>query len=153
MGGILIASMAGFAAPELADLCAYGRRVMRIECILVRLLICRDEQSLAACVDSPRMGPTALAQRPVAHSPFQPQPVLPEAQYEQALEVLRNARNALERTPSLTARLYGGKITGTEWPGGPAASHNAHVAEGELLAQLPRHRQVFPAPLSHADPG
>ena len=37
--------------------------------------------------------------------PFQPEPYLPDAQYEQALEVLRNARNALERTPSMTAHL------------------------------------------------
>jgi hypothetical protein len=29
---------------------------------------------------------------------FQPEPVLPDAQYEQALAVLRNARTALERT-------------------------------------------------------
>jgi hypothetical protein len=51
-----------------------------------------------------------VAQRPVAHGPFQPEPVLPDAQYEQALEVLRNARNALERTPSMTAHLDEEKI-------------------------------------------
>jgi hypothetical protein len=51
-----------------------------------------------------------VAQRPVAHGPFQPEPVLPDAQYEQALEVLRNARNALERTPSMTANLDEEKI-------------------------------------------
>ena len=37
-------------------------------------------------------------------------PVLPETQYEQALGVLRNARNALERTPSMTANLDEEKI-------------------------------------------
>jgi hypothetical protein len=35
---------------------------------------------------------------------------LPEAQYEQALAVLRNARNALERTPSMTSHLDEEKI-------------------------------------------
>jgi hypothetical protein len=44
--------------------------------------------------------------RPAAVAgPFQPEPVLPQAQYEQALAVLRNARNALERSPSITARM------------------------------------------------
>jgi hypothetical protein len=48
--------------------------------------------------------------RPTASGPFEPEPVLPEAQYEQALAVLRNARNALERTPSMTANLDEEKI-------------------------------------------
>jgi hypothetical protein len=48
--------------------------------------------------------------RPTATGPFQPEPVLPEAQYEQALVVLRNARNALERTPSMTSHLDEEKI-------------------------------------------
>ena len=52
----------------------------------------------------------AVARRPVAHGPFQPEPVLPDAQYEQALEVLRNTRNALERNPSMTASLDEEKI-------------------------------------------
>lgn len=43
--------------------------------------------------------------RPVATGPFQPEPVLPDAQYEQVLAVLHNARNALERSPSITARM------------------------------------------------
>lgn len=44
--------------------------------------------------------------RPAAAAgPFQPEPVLPRAQYEQALAVLRNARNALERSPSITTRM------------------------------------------------
>ena len=48
--------------------------------------------------------------RPTASGPFQPEPVLPEAQYEQALAVLRNTRNALERSPSMTAHLDEEKI-------------------------------------------
>lgn len=48
--------------------------------------------------------------RPSAGGPFQPEPVLVQAQYEQALVVLRNARNALERSPSMTASLDEEKI-------------------------------------------
>ena len=48
--------------------------------------------------------------RPAASGPFQPEPVLPEVQYEAALDVLRNARNALERSPSMTAHLDEEKI-------------------------------------------
>jgi hypothetical protein len=48
--------------------------------------------------------------RPTATGPFRAEPVLPEAQYDQALAVLRNARNALERTPSMTANLDEEKI-------------------------------------------
>jgi hypothetical protein len=51
-----------------------------------------------------------VAQRPAASGPFQPEPVLADAQYEQALEVLRNARNALERNPSMTTKLNEEKI-------------------------------------------
>jgi hypothetical protein len=47
---------------------------------------------------------------PAASSPFRPEPVLAEAQYEQALAVLRNARSALERSPSMTASLDEKKI-------------------------------------------
>lgn len=53
-------------------------------------------------IDTPR--------RPAASGPFQPEPVLSQAQYEQALTVLRNARNALERSPSMTASLDEEKI-------------------------------------------
>lgn len=48
--------------------------------------------------------------RPTTSGPFEPEPALPEPQYEQALGVLRNARNALERTPSMTANLDEEKI-------------------------------------------
>jgi hypothetical protein len=48
--------------------------------------------------------------RPSASGQFHPEPVLPDVQYAQALGVLRNARNALERTPSMTANLDEEKI-------------------------------------------
>lgn len=48
--------------------------------------------------------------RPAASAPSQPEWALPEAQYEQALAVLRNARNALERGPAMTAYLDEEKI-------------------------------------------
>ncbi|MFI6522602.1 hypothetical protein ACIBF1_44115 [Spirillospora sp. NPDC050679] len=38
-----------------------------------------------------------------AQQPFAPEPVLADADYEAALEVLRNQRSALERTPALAA--------------------------------------------------
>ncbi|MFJ2404914.1 hypothetical protein ACIOUE_26810 [Streptomyces xanthochromogenes] len=38
-------------------------------------------------------------------SPFRPEPALADAQYEAALAVLRNQRNALERSPSTMAKL------------------------------------------------
>ncbi len=38
-------------------------------------------------------------------SPFRPEPVLADSDYEAALAVLRNSRNALERTPSLAEGL------------------------------------------------
>ena len=43
--------------------------------------------------------------RPAPSRPSQPEWVLPEAQYEQAVAVLRNARNTLERHPSMTTHL------------------------------------------------
>lgn len=46
-----------------------------------------------------------ISRRPAASGHYQPEPVLPQVQYEQALAVLRNARNALERSPSITARM------------------------------------------------
>lgn len=52
----------------------------------------------------------AAVKRPEASGPFRPEPFLPERQYEEALAVLRNARNALERSPSMTASLSEEKI-------------------------------------------
>jgi hypothetical protein len=46
--------------------------------------------------------------RPPASAPrkaFTPEPVLDKADYEAALKVLQNTRNAFERSPSMTARL------------------------------------------------
>jgi hypothetical protein len=50
-----------------------------------------------------------VVQHPVSErrssKPFEPEPTLREADYEAALAVLRNARNAFERSPSLTEKL------------------------------------------------
>jgi hypothetical protein len=48
---------------------------------------------------------TIIPQRPSADFPFTPEPVLAEADYESALAVLRNTRNALERSPKTAAKL------------------------------------------------
>jgi hypothetical protein len=48
--------------------------------------------------------------RPAASVPSQPGWVLPEAQYEQAVALLRNARNTLERHPSMTTHLVEERI-------------------------------------------
>jgi hypothetical protein len=48
--------------------------------------------------------------RPAASAPSQPGWVMTEAQYEQALAVLRNARNTLERHPSMTTHLLEERI-------------------------------------------
>jgi hypothetical protein len=48
-----------------------------------------------------------IVPRPTAAAtePFRPEPVLHEGQYEAALEVLRNQRNALERAPGTSAKM------------------------------------------------
>lgn len=48
--------------------------------------------------------------RPAASTPSRPEWVLPETQYEEALAVLRNARNTLERHPSMTTHLLEERI-------------------------------------------
>jgi len=53
---------------------------------------------------------TPARPRPDVAGPYEPQPVLGQAQYEDALAVLRNARNALERSPSITATFGEEKI-------------------------------------------
>jgi hypothetical protein len=40
-----------------------------------------------------------------ARAPFKPEPAMQEQDYQAALRVLRNQRNALERTPSVAAKL------------------------------------------------
>ncbi len=42
---------------------------------------------------------------PGARMPFKPEPIMQEADYQAALQVLRAQRNALERTPSVAAKL------------------------------------------------
>ncbi|HEX7428448.1 MAG TPA: hypothetical protein VF328_16320, partial [Mycobacterium sp.] len=43
--------------------------------------------------------------RPGGQTPFKPEPVMQDADYRDALNVLRSQRNALERSPSLAAEL------------------------------------------------
>jgi hypothetical protein len=65
-----------------------------------------DAAAFAAPVTRRKIQPP----RPATARPFTPEPVLAQAQYEEALAVLRNARNALERSPSMTATLSEEKI-------------------------------------------
>lgn len=46
-----------------------------------------------------------IPHRPARSNPYVPEPALAEADYEAALTVLRNARNALERSPTMSAKL------------------------------------------------
>ncbi|WP_432197672.1 hypothetical protein [Streptomyces sp. bgisy027] len=55
-----------------------------------------------------RIGPKP-SEAPTGTS-FEPEPVLADADYEEALRVLKNARNQLERSPSLAEELDEGKI-------------------------------------------
>jgi hypothetical protein len=65
-----------------------------------------DAASYAVPMRRHRIAPAASPRpRPTLRGPFQPEPMLAEADYEAALGVLRNSRNALERSPSMTARL------------------------------------------------
>jgi hypothetical protein len=43
--------------------------------------------------------------RPSTATPFKPEPAMADSDYQAALAVLRNSRNALERSPSLTQKL------------------------------------------------
>jgi len=65
-----------------------------------------DASNYAVPMHRHRIAPAAPPKpRPTVSGPFQPEPMLAEADYEAALGVLRNSRNALERSPSMTARL------------------------------------------------
>ena len=65
-----------------------------------------DAASYAVPMLRRRIAPAASPRpRPTLRGPFQPEPMLAEADYEAALGVLRNSRNALERSPSMTERL------------------------------------------------
>lgn len=46
-----------------------------------------------------------LPQRPSSTQPFRPEPTFEDTQYEEALRVLTNARNGLERNPTTTAKM------------------------------------------------
>lgn len=64
-----------------------------------------DAATYAVPINRRRIGPTLGPARPAAGTqPFAPEPVLAEASYEAVLEVLRNGRNALERSPSIAAK-------------------------------------------------
>jgi hypothetical protein len=63
-----------------------------------------DASNYSVPVRRRRITPS-LPPRPKASGPFRPEPVLADADYEAALAVLRNSRNALERSPSMTAKL------------------------------------------------
>lgn len=52
-----------------------------------------------------RIAPQRQRAVPTSVEPFQPEPVLADSDYEAALQVLLNARNALERSPSMTTTL------------------------------------------------
>ncbi|SRR6266540_1121047 len=65
-----------------------------------------DAANYAVPMHRRRIAPAAPPRpRPTVSGLFQPEPMLAEADYEAALGVLRNSRNALERSPSMTARL------------------------------------------------
>jgi hypothetical protein len=65
-----------------------------------------DAANYAIPIHRRRIAPaTPPKPRPAVSGPFQPELMLAEADYEAALGVLRNSRNALERSPSMTARL------------------------------------------------
>jgi pimeloyl-ACP methyl ester carboxylesterase len=63
-----------------------------------------DASSYSVPVRRRRLVPSSPP-RPQASGPFKPEPLLSDADYEAALGVLRNSRNALERSPSMTANL------------------------------------------------
>lgn len=66
----------------------------------------RREEASTYAVPVERKAVTATRSKATASTAFAPEPVLSDAHYEEALAILRNARNALERTPSMTASLH-----------------------------------------------
>lgn len=63
-----------------------------------------DADSYSIPLTRKRLTPQSAAATASA-SPYAPEPALIDADYEAALAVLRNARNALERSPSMSAKL------------------------------------------------
>ncbi|WP_078330173.1 hypothetical protein [Mycobacteroides salmoniphilum] len=66
-----------------------------------------------------------------ARAPFKPEPTLPEQDYKDALRVLRNTRNQLERNPSVAAKLKEEEIRDILLMG--LNSHFQGTAGGELF--------------------
>jgi hypothetical protein len=64
-----------------------------------------DAATYAVPVNQRRFTPTRTPSRTAPRNPFVPEPALDEADYEAALAVLRNARNALERNPTMSSKL------------------------------------------------
>jgi hypothetical protein len=63
-----------------------------------------DADSYAVPIRRRNLRPVRPAGTPAA-APFRPEPAMADGDYQAALAVLRNSRNALERTPSLAAKL------------------------------------------------
>jgi hypothetical protein len=64
-----------------------------------------DADTYTVPIKRRNLRPVRHARTPEAAAPFKPEPAMADRDYEAALAVLRNSRNALERTPSLVAKL------------------------------------------------
>ena len=64
-----------------------------------------DAASYAVPVQRRQLAPQRPSQPPATGQAFQPEPRLADADYEDALAVLLNSRNAIERSPSTAAKL------------------------------------------------
>ena len=64
-----------------------------------------DADRYAIPIVRTRVAPRPRPDSDVSAGPYVPEPALAEADYESALAVLWNARNALERSPSMSAKL------------------------------------------------
>jgi hypothetical protein len=64
-----------------------------------------DADTYAVPIKRRNLRPVRPARITAAAGPFKPEPMMADADYQAALAVLRNSRNALERTPSLAAKL------------------------------------------------
>jgi hypothetical protein len=64
-----------------------------------------DADNHAVPVRRKGVTPAGRTDKGASTNPFTPEPALIEEDYEAALAVLRNARNALERSPSMSAKL------------------------------------------------
>lgn len=64
-----------------------------------------DAQTYAVPVNRRHVQPAKRRPKPAGSGRFEPEPQMADADYEAALRVLRNARNALERSPSMVSKL------------------------------------------------